>query len=258
MYTIFLEKITNIGTLDETHCAIKLGWKSSDNKIIAVDVCDDADFHQICEGIRGANSYCINTTKGTFDVAHAYMDYGTPGIYKNFEIHNLEEGMYILHIRMLNDNVDRTSEFTIKKLTVLEDESTREYFSNIFSVNFENGIVDNAVRTEENTDVTDETEYIGGYIYVGLPSNGGNDISNINIIAINSEGNTELVCTSEGWTNGCYTKPTEWSGAVRAVMSSDKTKVTAWQFFVPSGDTSYYVRATYNCGQGDANPQVIS
>lgn len=258
MYTIFLEKITNIGTLDETHCAIKLGWKSSDNKIIAVDVCDDADFHQICEGIRGANSYCINTTKGTFDVSHAYMDYGTPGIYKNFEIHNLEEAMYILHIRMLNDNVDRTSEFTIKKLTVLEDESTREYFSNIFSVNFENGIVDNAVRTEENTDVTDETEYIGGYIYVGLPSNGGNDISNINIIAINSEGNTELVCTSEGWTNGCYTKPTEWSGAVRAVMSSDKTKVTAWQFFVPSGDTSYYVRATYNCGQGDANPQVIS
>lgn len=254
MYTFYLERITDIGTSAEKHCAIKLGWKSSDNKMIAVDVCSDYDFNEECVSIDGKNSYCAN--EDDFDILYGYTQYSTPGVYKNFEIQSLEEGTYILHIRMLNDNLDRTSEFVIKKLSALEDESTKEYFSNIFPVNFEPGIVDNIVRTAENTDMTDTENYLGGYIYVGVPSIGSNNISNMNVISVDSEGNTILVCSSEGFNGGCYTS-SDWSGAVRADVDSYTGQVTAWYFYVPSGDTSYYVRATYNCGL-DENPQVIS
>lgn len=141
-------------------------------------------------------------------------------IYKKILFKDLLNGDYIVYLQMLNDSYEYKAHFSITRKPIREDPSIKEMLDSVTINNFKNGVSDPFERNSENTNKR-------GYISM-IPPIGG-EVKGINIIDIS--GNT--VCSS-------------MSSSYHGYYEYDKEK-ELWNFYVPSGDTKYYIQIKYNC-----------
>ena len=145
------------------------------------------------------------------------------GIYKNILFKDLLNGDYIIYVQMLGDSYEYKTEFSINRKGLREDPEIREIIDSIAVVNFKNGITDAFERDDTNLNSN-------GYISL-IPV--GAVVETYSII----DSNNNVICTSN------ITDNDEYPGYT--VYEDDKYK-----FYVPSGDTRYYVNMKYNCPEG--------
>lgn len=147
-------------------------------------------------------------------------------VYKKIQFKDLINGNYTVCARMLNDSYEYKATFTISRKSLREDKDISEILDSIVVFNFENGITDPSNRNEDN--VKDK-----GYISL-IPNN---VIKEFQILYIEGT-NKEKICSSDESITGLpgYTH-----------VEKEDGKVTRYKFYVPSGDTRYYVNMIYNC-----------
>ena len=141
-------------------------------------------------------------------------------IYKKILFKNLLNGDYIVYVQMLNDSYEYKTYFSIIQKPIREDEDFRNIVDSINVTNFKNGITDPEPRNETNTNSL-------GYISL-IPSN-----SIEKYIIKDILGN--IICTSDGDNN-------ELPG-----YFYNNTDTDTYDFYVPSGDTRYYIKMILNC-----------
>ena len=140
-------------------------------------------------------------------------------IYKKILFKDLLNGDYIVYVQMLNDSYEYKAHFSITRKPVREDPSIKEMLDSVTINNFKNGVSDPFERNSENTNKR-------GYISMTPPMG---EVKGINILDIS--GNT--VCSS-------------MSSSYSGYYEYDQEK-GLWNFYVPSGDTKYYIQMKYNC-----------
>lgn len=146
-------------------------------------------------------------------------------IYKKILFKNLLNGDYIVYVQMLNDSYEYKTHFSISQKPIRDDEDFRNIVDSINVTNFKNGITDPEKRGANNMKNL-------GYISL-IPSDKGliekyivKDVSGITI------------CTSDYK----YNEKNELLG-----YFYNNTENDTYEFYVPSGDTRYYVKMILNC-----------
>jgi hypothetical protein len=153
-------------------------------------------------------------------------------IYKKILFKDLLNGDYIVYVQMLNDSYEYKTHFSMIQKPVREDSSIKEMLDSISVINFKNGITDPVKRTKNNMDRR-------GYISL-IPSDNG-EIKEYIIKDI--YGNT--ICTSGSG-----------SDSLNGYYNENKEKGTL-EFYVPSGDTKYYVKMIYNCPERSCEDKYV-
>jgi hypothetical protein len=131
---------------------------------------------------------------------------------------------------MLNDSYEYKAEFSVERKGLREDPEIREIVDSISSVNFKNGITDVMKRTDTNLKSL-------GYITL-IPF--GASIKEYQVIHIENETVT-VICSSD---------QLEYDNEDTPGYFKDESKNPSdgkYYFYVPSGDTRYYVNMIYNC-----------
>ena len=140
-------------------------------------------------------------------------------IYKKILFKDLLNGDYVVYVQMLNDSYEYKAHFSITRKPLREDPSIKEILDSVTISNFKNGVSDPFPRDSENTNKR-------GYISM-IPPNG--EVKGINILDVS--GNT--VCSSMSSSGSGYYEYDDVKGL--------------YYFYVPSGDTRYYIQMKYNC-----------
>lgn len=146
-------------------------------------------------------------------------------IYKQILFKDLLNGDYIIFIQMLGDSYEYKAEFSINRKGLREDPDLREIIDSITTMNFKRGIVDTFERNESNKN-------LNGYISL---INIGASVEQYQILDITR---SEIICVSDKTINEQEGYP--------GYFEND-TETGKYKFYVPSGDTKYYINMQYNC-----------
>lgn len=154
-------------------------------------------------------------------------------IYKKILFKDLLNGDYIIYARMLNDDYEYRTYFSITQKPLREDPDVREVIDSITITNFKNGITDALGRGSTNLDKK-------GYISL-VPVD--NVIKSYKIIYMD-DNNPITICVSNPSENGKYPGYFVNDGEM-------------YHFYVPSGDTRYFIEMEYNCPDDNKCGDVI-
>ena len=176
-------------------------------------------------------SYKIGSEEGRGNGSAENGDY-LISIYKKILFKDLLNGDYIVYVQMLNDSYEYKTYFSIAQKPIREDENFRNIVNSISVTNFKNGIKDPEKRKANNMKHR-------GYISL-IPSD--KDLIEEYIIK-DISGNP--ICTSDG-------NRDDLDG-----YFYDNIENGTYEFYVPSGDTRYYVKMKLNCPERPENCKIV-
>ena len=188
-------------------------------RYIDINSCNP-EYEKNSTGIRGSG----NTNNGNF----------LNSIYKNIRFKDLLNGDYIVYAHMLNESYEYKAQFSITKKPLREDPLLKELLDSVTVNNFKNGVTEPFDRSKKDND-TEETHkknlsYRG---YISLVP-----VDNIIDRYIILDMDDNIVCTSVVIEN----KNNNYHG-----YFVDNKTLGTYEFYVPSGDTRYYIEMEYNC-----------
>lgn len=193
------------------------GFTSSDNKMVISPIFKDNKYDKYKE----SNSTQLGET-----------DY-TIGYYREFLFKELLDGDYKFYMATINDSQEYSVSFTIKKpsLTTISKDYA-DIFENVQTTNFKKGIFVPMERKDGNTGDK-------GFITIQLS---GADFREIFVTHEKDNGDGTItitrICTSIEENN---------TGLPGYFTQDDIDSISMYKFYVPSGDTSYYLNFVYNC-----------
>ncbi len=200
------------GPNDETYASYKLtDFKMEDNVATMspryVDI-DQCQPKYVSSPGRGTG----NPSSGDYLVS----------IYKKILFKDLLNGEYNVYVQMLNDFYEYKVHFSIIQKPLREDPIIKEIIDSITVTSFKNGVTDAFPRTQDEKNLS-----YRGYISL-IPVD--SEIQKYTII--DTFGN--VICTS--------TSNQGYPGFFRR-----NETLGTFEFYVPSGDTRYYINMIYNC-----------